>query len=286
MLTAEETRNFRNIALYEATSIPNALEIYYEELIKSGDLKDIAHAKALKRYHDEITDKKYLSRLRKTFDEIYSLISRDYPDITFLIEGRRKSLISTDNKIMKLLNENRSLDLLRDTNGFRIIVFQNSSYELLDTCYSIMEDIIKYLIKKGSTLCEADKVSQTKNFYLEDHPGLIIPKKSKISKEFIYGVKDYMLYPKENGYQSIHVVFRTSTGECFEIQIRTFDMHLYAESGNASHSNYKKKKYKDDIPFKREKISIPGYGISENGKIYDLIGLEKSLQILQRQKTF
>lgn len=286
MSTVKEIKELRNLALYKATSIPNALEIYSEDLTKLGDLKNIAHAKALKRYHDEIIDKKYLSRLRRNFNEIYSLISKDYPDITFLIEGRRKSFISTDNKIIKLLNENRSLDLLRDTNGFRILVFQKSSHELLDTCYSIIEDIIKHFIKKGSTLCEADQLSQTKNFNLEDHPGLILPKKSGISEEFLYGVKDYILYPKENGYQSIHAVFRTSTGECFEIQIRTFDMHLYAESGNASHSKYKNKKYQDDIQFERKKILIPGYGISEDGTIYDFVGLEKSLEILKRQKTF
>lgn len=279
-------KEMRNSALYTANSIPNALELYSEALTKSGDLKNIAHAKAIMRYHDEIINKKYISRLRSNFNEIYNLIDKDYPHIRFLIEGRRKSLISTDNKICKLLDENRSLDLLRDTNGFRILIFGNNSLELINDCYSIMEDIIQHFIRKGSTLCEAEQVSQTTNFNPEDHPGLVVPEKSGISEEFLYGVKDYVLYPKENGYQSLHVVFRTTTGECFEIQIRTFDMHLYAESGKANHSAYKKKKYKDGITFDRKQISIQGYGVSDDGTLYDFIGLEKSLEILKRQKTF
>ena len=64
-------------------------------------------------------------------------------------------------------------------------------------------------------------------------------------------------------------------------------MHLYAESGKASHTQYKTKKYKKNVmTYEKELINIPGYGISEDGKLFDFIGLEKSLQILQRQKTF
>lgn len=280
----KNVRDLRNDALYSASSIPNALELYGNMLMATEDLKNIAHAKALKKYHDEIVNRKYLSGLRSNFNEIYSIIDKNY-DARFLIEGRRKSLISTDEKIIKLLDEKRSLDLLRDTSGFRILLFGENSLDLVNNCYSIMEDIIKHFIEKGLTLCEAELVKNTENFDSTQHPGIIIPKKSGISKVFAYGIKDYILNPKENGYQSVHVVFRSTTGSCFEIQIRTFDMHVNAESGTANHTKYKKKKYENIFDLDRNKIHIPGYGFSED-TLYDYIGLEKSLQILQRQKTF
>lgn len=286
MHSPETIQYLRNTALYEATSIPEAIYKYEASLLALEDVQSIAHARRLRRYHDEIVDLKYLSRLRSNFNEIYNLINTSYPDVRFVIDGRRKSFISTDNKILKLQQDNQSLDLLRDTSGFRIMLFGNNSPELISKCYLIMNDIIIHFIKKGLTLCEADPVSQTKNFNPSKHPNIFVPSKSEISKDFICGIKDYVRFPKENGYQSIHVVFRGSTGECFEIQIRTFDMHLYAESGYAKHSQHKLQRYGKTFSFDREKIHIPGYGVAEDGTIYDFVGLEEGLKILKRQKTF
>jgi hypothetical protein len=47
------------------------------------------------------------------------------------------------------------------------------------------------------------------------------------------------------------------------------------------------KKYSSStFEFEPEKIHIPGYGISPDGKVYDFIGLQEGLQILKRQKTY
>lgn len=275
-------------ALYDkrSISIPEFLRYYEELLMERADERSILHANRLAQYRLEITNRKYLTELKKDFNSLYLLISKEFSGLNFLIEGRIKSVVSTDRKIVKNLNENKSLDLLRDTIAFRVLIFGNySATELVDYCYNIMNAIIKYG-NSSYILCEADDV---KNVMEEndDSSGLIIPKKSKILIQYQFGVKDYLLTPKKNGYQSLHAVFRRQKGgECFEIQVRTFDMHVFAENGEAAHQDYKKKKYKTPYNFDRDKIHIPGYGITPDGTIFDFVGLEKGLQIIKQQKIF
>lgn len=52
-------------------------------------------------------------------------------------------------------------------------------------------------------------------------------------------VKDYIAFPKPNGYKSIHTTVATSHGTIMEIQIRTKQMHQESEFGVASHLMYK-----------------------------------------------
>jgi GTP pyrophosphokinase len=56
-----------------------------------------------------------------------------------------------------------------------------------------------------------------------------------IPKEF----DDYIANPKENGYQSLHTVILDAQGNRIEVQIRTREMHDFAELGVAAHWSYK-----------------------------------------------
>lgn len=58
-------------------------------------------------------------------------------------------------------------------------------------------------------------------------------------------IKDYVAQPKSNGYQSLHTTVQTSAGQIIEFQVRTHEMHDYAERGLAASFHYNEKKLTD-----------------------------------------
>ncbi|WP_426101130.1 RelA/SpoT family protein [Massilia sp. TSP1-1-2] len=80
-----------------------------------------------------------------------------------------------------------------------------------------------------------------------------------IPKEF----DDYISRPKSNGYQSLHTVVNAEDGRPLEVQIRTQEMHNFAEYGVAAHwrykeeggSNFKGQKYDEKIAWLRQLLA-------------------------------
>jgi GTP pyrophosphokinase len=74
---------------------------------------------------------------------------------------------------------------------------------------------------------------------------------------------DYISRPKQNGYQSLHTVVVAEDGRALEVQIRTHDMHHFAEYGVAAHWRYKegggsrsvRQKYDEKIAWLRQLLA-------------------------------
>jgi GTP pyrophosphokinase len=65
--------------------------------------------------------------------------------------------------------------------------------------------------------------------------GLVHETWTPVGEEF----DDYISRPKPNGYRSLHTVVADTDGRPFEVQIRTAEMHRFAEYGMAAHWRYK-----------------------------------------------
>lgn len=271
--------------LYSLNTVPEVLERYIEELNSEGSINSILHSNAILAYKNMIKDKQFLKDARKLFNQTYNLLDRGHPGLHFHIEGRQKSLISTEKKIIRYLDLGESVDLIHDFFAFRIILFGSDSVGLEEHCYKAMEEIIEFAIKNGFTPCdslpliESQKTNPKNNFY--------------DSFKYKNYIKDYICFPKNNGYRSIHLVLRDKKGRYFEIQIRTLEMHVHAESSSeANHLKYKEQKYVASSPLMldREKVSIYGYAYSKdidnNEDIIDFAGIEEPIIIFQRRKTF
>lgn len=70
-------------------------------------------------------------------------------------------------------------------------------------------------------------------------------------------IKDYIAIPKPNGYQSLHTTVITPSKQIVEFQIRTYEMHEYAERGLAASFHYHDQKSSKEYTKKKQAGTLP-----------------------------
>lgn len=78
-----------------------------------------------------------------------------------------------------------------------------------------------------------------------------------VYQPMISRIKDYIAVPKPNGYQSLHTTVITPNKQIVEFQIRTYEMHDYAERGLAASFHYHESKDSKEYTRKRTVSSLP-----------------------------
>ncbi|MCG9910958.1 MAG: bifunctional (p)ppGpp synthetase/guanosine-3',5'-bis(diphosphate) 3'-pyrophosphohydrolase [Flavobacteriales bacterium] len=120
---------------------------------------------------------------------------------TFEIKGRTKSLYSIYNK---MVNKGIPFDEIYDIFAIRIIIESEGENERSDCwrVYSLVTDLYR-------------------------------PKPDRL--------RDWISFPRGNGYESLHTTVMSPSGKWVEVQIRTRRMDDIAEKGYAAHWKYKEK---------------------------------------------
>lgn len=70
-------------------------------------------------------------------------------------------------------------------------------------------------------------------------------------------IKDYIAVPKPNGYQSLHTTVITHAKQIVEFQIRTYEMHEYAERGLAASFHYNEQKSSKEYTRSKKSAVLP-----------------------------
>ena len=194
-------------------------------------------------------------------EEIQSVIKRLKVEIRSICDnvtvyGRQKQLFSI---AKKLQNKNMGVSSITDIYGRN-----NNLQQIADTTY--FKDVSFHQIM--DILAVRVLVDTVEQCY------------SALGKIFsifkpLGNFKDYIANPKENGYQSIHTSILLDSGDPIEVQIRTYDMHNYAEYGYAAHWAYKDKK----------KVDESGIRINYIRSVLDMYKQKSSDELLDALKT-
>lgn len=247
-------------------------------------------AKLLKMMYQEylffITSTKMKNRAKDHTKKLHNNAISKNPNYYYETLSRIKAFVSLTNKSGLKLYSGKSLDSIKDIYACRTIIDSpyggKESLDLIKQCYATMDETINYFISLGLMPCDAEPPKNTKDFNPSKYPDIIVPDKSYLSEANKPYVKDYIFNPKDNGYQSLHVIFKDKYGNYFEYQVRTASMDARTQDeGNANSQDFKDKQFEGlaRLVFDREKIQIPGYRAINNKVVIDTSGFEIPLPI-------
>ena len=260
--------------LRKGLHVGEILTEYSNDLRKSGSILESLSASKIIEYNSIYADTKLKANLHAAAEQIFNFVVALNPDILISMNGREKDVISFLTKLSKRiittynnvaeetgnpdaipdLNDFvKSIDRIQDILAFRIVFSGADEDILIQRIYNTANQLIQFMISIGFVPEFASK-----NYDENATNGV-----SGVLPEYAKFYKDYIAFPKENGYKSLHIYFSDpKTGKSFELQLRTIMMDFYAEYGSSNHESYKEDEYTitdyvpDDVYFAKKRIKV------------------------------
>ena len=237
---------------------PDIVKFFEKDLREqSRNMIDIEHSNLLLRYSIYLESNDFLDSVSDDMTQFRKQVVDKYSDITLTISGRIKSIIRVEQKFNGYIIEfcsnyyhkyktfpseeemSKYLQRFRDLIAYRIIVSvpeqclkgRDKNKIEVDYVYKIANNLPSFFTKRGYSIEYASSVVGVST----------IRKRSKLLQENRRYFKDYIVQPKENGYQSLHIALIDNHSHFanIEIQLRTFEMDCFAElDEKVNHSAY------------------------------------------------
>lgn len=231
------------------------------------------------RYH--LYTNNYVDEIKKYATQERAYLQKRFPGLVFNIKIRIKSPDSYSKKLNENILDGKD-PYINDIIAERIILSEytgNKKKNLLKKKYADNKEILEQLyVEDEEELRElCDVIAKAlydfrinTNFRMKKD---IVHNEANSEKEYI--TKDYIKHPKENGYESIHILMEHKDNKDFtyETQIRTLQMESMSKtSGEIAHSKYKPRALNDLSPNK-----VPIY--SEVTSFVDDLGNPEIIEI-------
>lgn len=212
----------------------------------------------LNRY--QLYTKEYVDEIKEYALKENEFLKERFPGLVFTIKIRTKSYESYITKLDHNI-ENGKSPYINDIIAERIIIteYKNCRSEkvLKKICYDVVKALYDFRINT--------------NFRMKED---VNSNRSNSDKEYI--TRDYIEYPKPNGYQSLHIQMESKNNKDldYETQIRTLYMESQSKSSNEiAHNKYKPRLLNDTSSLRVPSYSvIPPFPNPETGKyeVYDI----------------
>jgi RelA/SpoT family (p)ppGpp synthetase len=229
-----KAENFRKLILATSKDIRVLLVKLADRLHNMRTIKSIATESKRKRISQEtmeiyapLADRMGMHRIRDELEDLsFDILNNDARK---LIQNRLNEIKKDKKNIFENLSE--ELKILLSSKNINAEIFGREK-----TPFSIW----RKLQKKRVSLEQMTDIIGFRIILSSDDEcyktlGILHKKWNCIPGKF----KDYISSPKINGYQSLHTSIIGSNKKPLEIQIRTLQMHDFAERGIASHWQYK-----------------------------------------------
>lgn len=280
-MTKETTMSFPDIneAFIGTTDLNLVCSNYINILNRTGNFYCNQYGNKLLEFND--SDDKF-SVLEIEHHELKNFLnewSKKY-SVKLMIFLRKKNFIGYNSKIRLFLSNGFDLSAIRDLFGFKIVLctYSKDNIDTQKLCYQLMNDLLIFFsTKRKCLLLNADsRLGEPLNPNSETAKKIFVCNESFLQPEFEIKVKNYVLFPKNTGYQGLHAYIRTPDGMVFEIQVKTLSMEIFDE---AIHEEHKKQRYANfKIALDYSKINISGVVFDENNYlICDFAGLLTSV---------